>query len=115
VFVRETKPGVESAVASSIVVQFLPTFLGESFFANAEMREVQQLLVAANNGLHFGRPTVSWAAPQLRKLVTLQGARRVALLIDILARLVEAPARPLATSAFKQQVKQQDLVRISRV
>jgi AraC-like DNA-binding protein len=115
VFVRDTRPGVESAIASSIVVQFLPTFLGEPFLTSPEMREVQQLLVTANNGLHFGRQTVSWTAPQLRKLVTLQGARRLALLIDILARLVEAPARPLATSAFKQQVKQQDLLRISRV
>ncbi len=115
VFVRDTGRRAGESVASSLVLQFLPTSLGEGFFERPEMREVQQLLAAANHGLHFGRQTVAWASPQLHKLLGLQGARRVALLVDILARLAEAPSRPLASSAFKQQIKPQDLVRISRV
>jgi AraC-like DNA-binding protein len=115
VFVREPGADPASSVASSVVVQFLPTFLGEGFFERPEMREVQQLLAAANHGLHFGRQTVSWVAPQLRRLLTLPGGRRVALLVDVLARLARASARPLASSAFQQQIKQQDLERISRI
>lgn len=113
VFVRETGP--KSGVASSIVTQFLPTFLGPAFFEQPELREVQQLLKAADHGLHFGRQTVTAVAPLIRKLAAAQGARRIALLIEILARLAQASARPLASNAFRQQIKQRDLERISRV
>jgi AraC-like DNA-binding protein len=115
VFAREPRADPASQVASSIVVHFLPTFLGELFFERPEMRDVQAMLTAANHGLHFGRQTVRWAAPMMRRLLEAQGAQRIALLLDILDRLVHAPARPLASGAFRQQIKQQDLARISRI
>ena len=115
VFARE--PGADPAaqVAASVVIQFLPTFLGEGFFQRPELREVQHLLQAANHGLHFGPQTVRWAAPLIRRLLVTQGAQRVALLLEILGRLVHARARPLATRGFKQQIKPQDIARMSRI
>lgn len=111
VFVRQASSGP----AASIVVQFRRDFLGEPFFGRPEMREVQQLLTHANDGLHFGAPTVRWVAPRLRRMLAQQGTRRVTLLLDLLARLAGAPGRPLATSAFRQQIRQEDLARLDRV
>ncbi len=115
VFARDRSAPAATKVASSLVIQFLPTFLGPGFFERPELRDVQQLLLAANHGLHFGRATARAVAPAMRRLLTLQGAPRVALLIDLLGRLVRAPARPLASSAFKQQIKPENLDRISRI
>jgi AraC-like DNA-binding protein len=98
-----------------VVVQFRQDFMGERFFEKPEMHELQQLLASANHGLHYGAATVRWMAPALRKMLTLQGARRVALLLDLLGRLAQAPARPLATSAFRQKIRQEDLARLDRV
>jgi len=111
VFVRQAASGP----ATSIVVQFRRDFLGEPFFGRPEMRELQQLLTRANDGLHFSAPTVRWVAPRLRRMLAQQGARRVTLLLELLARLAGAPARPLATSAFRQQIRQEDLARLDRV
>lgn len=115
VFAREPGADPASQVAASVVVQFLPTFLGEGFFERPEMREVQNLLEAADHGLHFGPQTVRWAAPLIRRLLVAQGAQRVALLLEILGRLVHARARPLASRGFKHQIKPQDIERMSRI
>ncbi len=111
VFVRSAATGP----ASSIVVQFRSDFMGERLFEKPEMRDVQQLLANANHGLHFAAPTVRWVAPRMRKMISLQGARRVALLLDLLGRLAHAPSRPLATSAFRQKIRQEDFARLDRV
>ena len=111
VFVRSAETGP----AASIVVQFRADFMGERFLEKPEMRELQELLTNANHGLHFSAPTVRWVAPRMRKMITLQGARRVALLLDLLGRLAHAPSRPLATSAFKQKIRQEDFARLDRV
>jgi AraC-like DNA-binding protein len=111
VFVRQASSGP----AASLVVQFRRDFLGEPFFGRPEMRELEQLLTHANDGLHFGAATVRWAAPLLHRMLESQGARRVTILLDLLARLARAPARPLATSAFQQQIRQEDLARLDRV
>lgn len=111
VFVRNPATGP----ARSIVVQFRQDFLGEGFFNRPEMHDIQQLLVTSNHGLHYGAPTVRWMGPLLRRMLTIQGARRVTLLLEVLARLAAAPARPLATPAFRQKIRQEDLARLDRV
>lgn len=111
VFARDAHAGP----AASIVVQFRADFMGEPFFEKPEMREVAQLLIEAKHGLHYGAPTVRWAAPRMRRMILLQGVRRMALLLDLLERLAHAPARPLATSAFRQKIRQEDFARLDRV
>lgn len=111
VFVREPETGP----ASSIVLQFRHDFMGADFFGKPEMREVQQLLGRANHGLHYGAATVRVMTPLLRRLLTLPGPRRLALLLDLLCRLATAPARPLATSAFRQKIRPEDFLRLDRV
>lgn len=115
VFVRDRREAEAGKPASSIVLQFRLDFMGEEFFAKPEMHEVQQLIAAASHGLHYGRSTVRWVAPQLRRMLTLQGASRLMALLDLLVRLVQAPARPLATGAFRQPVRTEDFARLGRV
>lgn len=115
VFVRNAQAAAAGRPATSIVIQFRPDFMGERFFEKPELHEIQQLLTAANHGLHYGRPTVRWAAPRMRKMLALQGASRLAALLDLLAQLVRAPGRALATSAFRQQIRQEDFARLGRV
>lgn len=115
VFARDPAADPPSTVATSIVVQFLPDFLGAGFLARPELHAVQQLIEAANHGLHFGAPTGRWAAKRLRRLLDAQGVERVALLLEILGGLVRAPARPLASAAFKQRIQPRDLERIAQI
>lgn len=115
VFVRDPRAASAGEPAASIVVQFRPDFMGESFFAKPELHAIQQMLSAAVHGLHYGRTTVRVIGPRLRRLLTLQGAPRLAALIELLAELARAPARPLASSAFHQHVRPEDAVRLARV
>ena len=114
VFLRDADPANQTT-ASSIVVQFRTTFLGEAFLAKPELHDIAKMLTAANHGLHYGRATVKWVAPMLRRMLAVQGARRVALLIEVLGRLAEAPARSLSSGAVKQRVRQEDYERINRI
>ena len=111
VFVRKADTGP----AASVVVHFRRDFMGEPFFNRPEMHDVLHLLNRANHGLHFGPATARWVAPRMRTLLTLQGPRRVVMLLDLLGRLAEAPARPLATGAFRQKIRQEDFARLDRV
>lgn len=111
VFVRSAEDGP----ASSIVTQFRSDFLGEHFFRQPEMVRVGELLARADHGLHFGPSTVRWAAPAVRRMLSLEGARRMAHLLDLLGRLADAPARPLATNAFRHKIRQEDFARLDRV
>ncbi len=115
VVVRDPAKATGGKPASSIVVQFRPDFMGEKFFARPELHDVRRLLTEANHGLHYSRQTVRWVAPRLRKMLELHGARRLAALLDLLAQLVHAPARPLASNAFRQRIRQEDFARIDTV
>lgn len=115
VFQRDPGADPPSCVARSIVVQFLPDFLGAEFFNCPEMQGVRRLLEASRHGLHFGRATVRRLAPLLRRLLSAEGAGRVALLLEILDGLAVARARPLASGALGARVLRGDLGRVARV
>jgi AraC-like DNA-binding protein/mannose-6-phosphate isomerase-like protein (cupin superfamily) len=111
VFVRDE----ESGPAASIVVHFREDFLGKNFFSRPEMHGIQRLLGRSGQGLHYGTQTARRFAPRLLDLLRLQGVPRLLVLLDLLDRLAEAPARALATNGFRQKIREEDLVRIDRV
>lgn len=115
VFHRDPGADPPSCVARSIVVQFLPDFLGAEFFRRPELSGVQRMLEASQHGLHFGRAVARRIAPLLRRLLEAEGATRVVLLLDLLARLAASPARTLAGSALDPRVRRGDVARIARL
>jgi AraC-like DNA-binding protein len=114
VFVRDPRAAGEKP-DTSLVVTFREGFMGAEFLARPEMLEIRRLLAAAAHGLHYDRRTADWVAPRLEKMRTLQGARRVALLLEVLARLARAKGRPLASGSFEKEIELRDLERLDRV
>lgn len=100
---------------TSVVLQFRPDFLGESFLARPELRDVRALIAASANGLRFSGRTSRWVAPRLEKLLVQKGARRLALVLEILDHLTHAKGRPLASGAPAKQIDPKDFARLDRV
>ncbi len=116
VFVRDSRAGAPpTKPETSLVAHFRPDFMGAEFLARPEMLEVRQLLASAVHGLHYGSRTAQWVAPRLRRLLVLQGARRVAVLLELLAHLAHTPGRPLASGAFEKRIDMKDHDRLDRV
>lgn len=100
---------------TSVVLQFRTDFLGESFLARPELRDVRELITSSANGLRFSDRTSRWVAPRLEKLLVQKGARRIALVLEILDHLAQAKGRPLASGALAKQIDPKDFVRLDRV
>lgn len=116
VFVRERRaPETEPPPDTSLVLHFRPDFMGSEFLSRPEMLELRQLLADSANGLHYDERTAKWAAPRLEKLLTLQGMRRIALLLELLSHLAHTRARPLASGAFQKRIEMKDHERLDRV
>jgi AraC-like DNA-binding protein len=116
VFVRDTRTtGADTSAGTSLVVHFRPDFMGAEFLTRPEMLELRQLLADSVHGLHYDQRTVRWVAPQLRKLFTLHGVRRVAVLLELLAFLAHAQGRPLASGAFQKRIEMKGHDRLDRV
>lgn len=116
VFLRDSRaraPGRRPETA--LVLCFRPGCMGPEFFALPEMLDVRRLLAASAHGLHYGRRTARWAAPRLEQLRILQGPRRLAVLLELLAHLAQARGRPLASGALGKKIELRDLERLDRV
>lgn len=92
-------PGLRSS-PTTVVVQFLPDFLGPEFLTRPELWRVRRLLAAAARGLHFGRATRTAVQPGLLRLAKLTGLPQLMELLAILDSLSRAPATPLASARF---------------
>lgn len=116
VFAREPHPGAAAVKEeTSIVLHFRPDFMGADFFARPEMLEIRQLLANSVHGLHFTSRTAKAIAPRMQKLLTLQGARRVAVLLELLDHLARAVGRPLGSGGFQKRIEMKDQERLNRV
>jgi AraC-like DNA-binding protein len=90
--------------AEAIVVQFLPTFLGETFFTVPELRPVQRLLSRASRALAFAPTTRKKVSPLLVALPEATGAARLLTLLQILVHLAgDRSARPLCSPRYAPQ------------
>ncbi|MDF2193724.1 AraC family transcriptional regulator [Paraflavitalea sp. CAU 1676] len=74
----------------SIVVHFRAAFLGEHFFVLPEMKDIQLLLNACNNGLHFKGDTSAVRNKMTTLLQEKNNYSRLILLLDLLYHLATA-------------------------
>lgn len=74
----------------SIVIQFLPDFLGKDFFKISEFYSIQRLIVRARRGLRFTGIERETLGARLMQLHTLSPAYRILELISILFELSES-------------------------
>ncbi|PTY02269.1 AraC family transcriptional regulator [Verrucomicrobia bacterium LW23] len=104
--------------AASIVVQFLPGFMGDSFMLRGEMRPIHQLLERSRTGLAFHGRTREEAVAQMRAMAAAEGFERLMRLLTILNLLAAAPpeeAAPLASPSFSPALALYQGERINRV
>ncbi len=75
----------------AVVVQFRADMLGEVFWQNRDMAEAGQMLARSSVGLHFQGADIEGGDKKLNsdilKVVKLEGAERLVVLLDILRRL----------------------------
>ena len=75
---------------SETLVQFLPDFLGASFFEIPETRNISKLLERAKKGTLFGVKTKKYVGPKIQLLPEKEGFSRILLLLEILEDLAKA-------------------------
>jgi len=85
----------------SVVVQFLPEFLGASFFDAPELRAVRRLIARATRGLTFTAATRKKVSAALDALGTKSGAARLFSLLEVLSVLAaDRATRPLCSPRY---------------
>jgi AraC-like DNA-binding protein len=90
--------------AETVVIQFLPEFLGTGFFNLPEMTAVRRLLERAARGVSFSQATRKKVSHALSHLACETGPRRLAHLLDIFATLAsDRSARPLCSPRYEPQ------------
>lgn len=77
-------------MAESIVVHFLPDFLGSTFWNSVEMAPVRAVMHRSGVGLQVTGAVRERVAKGLVKLSSLDGMRRLLSLLDLLTQLAES-------------------------
>ncbi len=80
----ETKRGEKS---SSVVIQFLPQFLGDDFFAKPELTSILRLLQRSSNGIHFTGSTDVYKGKMNALLEEANSFKRLIQFLDLLHEL----------------------------
>jgi AraC-like DNA-binding protein len=99
----------------SIVVQFLPGFLGEEFLRRSELTAIARLLERSRRGLQFVGPVQQRVGRQIQELPRMQGMSRLLVLLSILDELAAAEARPLASAGYVPNLHQGNIRRVNEV
>ena len=87
--------------AETVVVQFLPEFLGGQFFRLPEMAPVLRLFERAGRGLTFSTPARKKVSVGMEGLVEKTGPARLLALLEIFATLAaDRGARPLCSARY---------------
>jgi AraC-like DNA-binding protein len=85
-----------------LVLQFTAAFISGALTVFPELRFLEPLLEESFRGIRFSRGLSERVAPLMRELLGATGARRVALLVDILDQLGRAEERmSLASIGFR--------------
>jgi AraC-like DNA-binding protein len=100
----------------SIVVQFLPAFLGEGFFGHPELQDVHRLLERSRRGLKFSGRQRQAVVNQLLEMEQQKPLDRLTSLLQILDRLSHCrEARPLSSEQFAPKLRSAEHRRVDRV
>ena len=73
-----------SGWARSIVIQFLPNFLGDSFLQAEEMKEIRECFSLANRGIEIVGETNNEVVKRMKRLTQERGYGRLLLFLEIL-------------------------------
>lgn len=112
----DTQTGFQKSLSHSIVVQFVPSFLGTSFFQLPEMARINSLLESASRGLVIDTKVRASVAERMTQLISEKGARRVITLLDALTLMADADNHAvLASSGFSNSSRTSDSERINKV
>ncbi|MCE5346487.1 MAG: AraC family transcriptional regulator [Bacteroidales bacterium] len=90
----------DNLTASAFLVMFSEDFLGEQFFLLPEMASVKDILNMAKGGVFFPDANKHDIPLKLKQLIESKGPLRIMTMINILAGLAKAEARPLLTETF---------------
>jgi AraC-like DNA-binding protein len=102
--------------AHSIVVQFLPTFLGSHFLQLGELKRIRHLLERSRVGLAFHGRTRDKVAPLLSQLKTLDDFEKLVAFLNILHVLARSNEyRTLANPTYSPSLALYQGERINRV
>lgn len=101
----------------TIILQFLPDFLGDDFFSMNESILLKKLIKRANNGLEFKDEALKQKIYSLLlKLNESSGFQSIIILMDILHRLsVSTEINQFASSGFSDEINEKDSERINKV
>lgn len=99
-WISDVPAGVQVPLRGRIV-QFSEELVAQATTAFPEFAACAGILELSRRGALFSRATAKVVGPMLKELVELQGVRRIALFIDILAALSrDAGARPLTSASY---------------
>jgi len=102
--------------ARSIVLQFLPEFLGADFLQRSELRSINALLEKSNNGLVFHGRTRDKVSSMIAQLSEMEGFERLITLLKILQTLANTKeCRMLASPNYAPALALYQGERINRV
>ena len=80
---------------TEVVVQWKPDFLGDKFFNQPELQNINALLEKSQSGISFGQETRKEVAPLMLQIYNQQGMDRVLTLLTILHLLANSTAYEL--------------------
>ncbi len=91
-FVHEEQYLTGSASPEAVVIQFYETFLGREFMNLPELRGIQDVFVAARQGLSILSPARQQIIPLMEKMLQASSFDRILLLLEILRVLLDRNA-----------------------
>lgn len=101
----------------NIILQFLPDFLGDSFYGINETILLKKLIQRANNGIEFKDPQLKKKVFELLiKLNDTSGFESILIMMEILHRLsISTDITQFASSGFSKEINEKDSERINKV
>lgn len=97
------------------VIQFHPDFLGVHFFQTPELHGIRELLLLAQRGLWYPPVHAAAIGCWMTQLLTVDGADRLILLLQILQQLTHCQPTPLASAGYTGPVSKTAESRIQQV
>lgn len=101
---------------SSVVIQFLPCFMGEVFESLPEMLRITRLLQKADRGVAFTGPAARQSGEQLQAMDQMSPLERLTSFLIILDRLAGSRRiRQLASPTYAGVIRPQDRKRMDKL
>ena len=101
---------------SETLIQFLPDFLGKSFFEAPEMLAIKNLFEKAKKGILFGIETKKKLGPKIEKIAEKKGFKQIIILLEILHTLSKSKDYTLLNAdGYTLETHPQDSKKIDNV